>query len=158
MSTAPVRLELVPPDPAPAPAPPQRPAPGAMRSDADRRASAARIRRVLTVLWLCSCGVIPLAFLLVPGTNGGSMAAVLIVGALVMPASAVGLFCVPLVERTRESLLALLVAGLSLTGALLLIAPAEDAALELHVAANQAELDVLAADIRAAAARDAVPG
>lgn len=158
MSTPAPRLELVPPTPQPsAEAPSHIPMTGAVRSEADRRAFAARMGRVMLRCGVAACAVIPLVFLFGPQLGEAGMVTLLLPCGMVIVGCGIGLLGLAVVERTRATFLALMVGILSLFGAIALAQLAIPAAAELHVAMHQVELDALAADVRAVATGKLVP-
>jgi hypothetical protein len=103
-------------------------------------------------IWVTGCALIVGGTLLSPLNDGLALPALLFAGAFLLPMSGLAGFCLVLYERSREAAQALVVAILSFVAALTLIGPAHRAGIEMYAAANQAELDALAAEIRAASA------
>jgi len=138
-------LHLPPSPDAPAAAPPAVP-----RDGAARRTLPGRLRRFFLRGWVTACAVIVIAMLLPPLRREPSIVIALFAGALGLAPCGVGLGCVALVERTRESALALLVAALAFAATVSLLPVAFRVNTELWFAAHQVELDALAAEIRSA--------
>jgi hypothetical protein len=120
------------------------------------RIQAARVRRAMTGTWAAGCALVVLAALLSASTPGLSMAVLVLAGAFVLPISGLAGFCLVLYERSRAAVSSLVAAVFSLASAIALFGPAHRAGIEMHVAANQAALDALAAEIRAASVGVAV--
>lgn len=139
------RLALVPPGPVVPP--PVRSAPAAGTG-----ARVARARRVSLRIWVTACALVVGGTLLSPMNDRLSLAAMLFAGAFLLPMSGLAGFCLVLYERSREAAQAFVVAILSLVSVISLSGPAHRAGIEMHFAANQAELDALAAEVRAASA------
>lgn len=155
MSTAPARLELVPPSA------PQAPAPLADLAErgAAEGARAVRLRRISLACWAGWCALLPVLALGLELSGEEVLIPLLFLGMLVMPISGVVLIWAAATERSREGGLALLGAVVTLVAGIALIPPAFDASLDLLVATRQVELDALAAEVRAAATVEAAaPG
>lgn len=143
-ATGSARLALVSPaTPAPAPAVP---------SPATAHARRARARQVLLGVWATGCALVVAGPLLAAVTSEASMAGMVLGGAFLLPLSGLVLGCLALFERSREAVLALAVAAVSLAATIGLVGPASRAGIEVYVAAHQPELDALAVEIRAALA------
>ena len=156
MSTAPARLELVPPSPPP----PYTPrSVSAVLTPAERNANTAAGRRLCLRLWITGCAVAPVAILF-SEPMGEVMGMILVLlGMLVMPLSGLVLWCIAFYARSREAWRAVLAASFALVAGVMLIRPAIHASTELLVASHQVELDALAAEIRrAVVAEPPAPG
>lgn len=150
MSTAPARLELVPPST-------QAPAPLADLAERGvaEGARAVRLRRISLACWAGWCALLPVFALGLELSGEEVLIPLLFLGMLVMPISGVVLIWAAATERSREGGLALFAAVLTLVAGIALIPPAFDASLELFVATRQVELDALAAEVRTAATEEA---
>jgi hypothetical protein len=151
VSTAPARLELVPPAITPAPAPL---ADLAARAVAER-VRAARLRRFSLAFWAGWCALLPVLALGIEVSGEEVLLPLLFLGMLVVPISGVILIWAAATERSRAGGLALFGAVIALAAGVALLPPAFDASLELFVATRQVELDALAVDIRAVATAEA---
>lgn len=138
-------LALVPPA---ADAPLSPPLNGLVRSAEAKRASLARARRVLLGAWGAGCALLLAGPLFEPLTGGLSMVGMLLGGAFLLPMSGLALGGLGLYERSRDAAFALILAALALASSIALFGPAHRAAVEMHVAANETELDAVAAEVR----------
>jgi hypothetical protein len=145
------RLALVPPDAEVRPPPPP-PVEVVMGPFFERRAVSARARRVLWGMWAAGCAALVGGSFLWPLAGDVALGSMALAGLFLLSPSGVALGCFALLDRTREAWTSLMAAGAVLAAAVALMAPARHAAVEMHVAANQAELEALAAEIRAAVA------
>jgi hypothetical protein len=139
-------LALVPPA---ADAPLSPPLNRLVRSAEAKRASLARARRVLLGAWGAGCALVVGGPLLAPSSGDASLAGLLLGGALLLPMSGLALGGLGLYERSRDAVSALMLAALALASTIALFGPAHRAAVEMHVAANEQELDAVAAEVRA---------
>jgi len=139
------QLALVPPGPISAP-------PDVAAAAVAREARVARGRRVMLGAWFAGCALIVTGPLLAPITDGLSIVGMALGGILVLPASGLVLFGITLYQHDRAAVSSLVTATFALVSAAALAGPAHRVGIELHLAANQAELDALAAEIRAASA------
>jgi hypothetical protein len=144
------RLALVPSSPADASALP--PFDSLVRSSAAKRASSARARRLVSGMWVTGCSALVAGTLLMPVYGEAAVAATAIAGLLLLPVSGIVLFSFALLDRTREALTAFVAAAVLLVATVALLKPAHRAGVEIHFAANHAELDAFAAEILAVAA------
>jgi hypothetical protein len=138
-------LALVPPGPA---VPPPEPAAASARTGA----RVTRVRRVMLGAWVTGFSLIAAGPLLAPITHDLSFVAMVLAGVLLLPVSGLALFGIALYQHDRAAVTSLVAAAVVLVSALALTGPAHRAGIELHVAANQAGLDALAEEIRAASA------
>ena len=143
MSAAPAPLHLLHPSGAPAPPP------SAVVAGGARRPVTGRARRIFLRGWMTACTVILLAFL-PPALRREPSIVIAVLAGMVMVPCGMGLGCVALLERTRESALALLAAALGMAAMVALLPVVFRVNTELWFAAHQAELDALAVEIRAA--------
>jgi hypothetical protein len=148
-ATGGARLALV-PSTVDAPAP--TPFDALVRSSAAKRAFSARARRVVSGMWVTGCAALVAGALLVPIFPDAAVAGMVLSGLLVLPASGVALLGFALLDRTREAVTAFVGAAALLVAAVALLQPAHRAGVEIHFAANHAELDAFAAEILRVAA------
>jgi hypothetical protein len=125
-------------------------------SPATAHARRVRARRVLLGVWATGCALVVAGPLLAAVTSEASLAGMILGGAFLLPLSGLVLGCLALFERSREAVLALAVAAVSLAGTIGLVGPASRAGTEVYVAAHQPELDALAVEIRATLPPDPV--
>lgn len=116
----------------------------------ERRAHVARARRLFLRGWGAGCFILIVAMLLWPSAGDGALGAMVLVGAILMPTCGIVLGSLALYERSREAALAVLVAALSLAGMVASLPAVRGVAVEVYVAAHQAELEQLAGEIRIA--------
>jgi hypothetical protein len=147
--SATAHLALVPPAPDPPARPPLE---GLVRSAEAKRAGLARIRRVMLGAWGAGCALLLAGPLFEPFTGGLSLAGMLLGGVFLLPLSGLVLGGLGLYERSREAVFAPILAALTLASSIALFGPAHRAAIEMHVAANETELDAVAVEVRAAVA------
>ena len=143
------RLALVPAD---AEAPPPPPFDALVRSSAAKAALAARTRRVMAGIWTAGCALLVTGPLLAYATGDASLGGMVLAGAFLLPMSGLALFCLALYEHSRDAVTTLVAAVVTFACAVALIGPANRAAVEMYVAANQAELDAVAEEIGSLAA------
>jgi hypothetical protein len=145
VSAAGAHLALVPPTADAAASPPFD---ALVRSSEAQRRGSARARQAAFAMWTGGCALLVAGPLLAPFSGDLSLVGMGFGGVLLL-GSGLALFGLAVVDRTRESVRALVVAPVMLAATGGLMNPARRAAIELHVAAHQQELDALAAEIRA---------